>query len=130
VINVVVYRFRADTGVCPYGSKFPGVGVTPCGYPRGYMHGDSHFRADTVVCPYDLICHQTPRRLLTCMVGLDFRARAADVDPIGPSSFVRPELKERQNSVLRGVESNRFGCMKPVHVRRMVYNQTLVGSID
>ena len=50
-----VYRFRADTGVCPYGSKFPDVGVTPCDYPRGYMHVESHFRADTGVCPYAYI---------------------------------------------------------------------------
>ena len=128
MINVVVYRFRADTGVCPYAYIFPEVGVTPCGYQPDYMHGESHFRADTGVCPYgskfpgvgvtpcgyplvcvhgrhnhgwakrmkppakmcarsgdrhnrgagtiradtgvrpyDLICPQTPRRLLTCM---------------------------------------------------------------
>ena len=28
-----VYRFRADTGVCPYAFDFPDVGVTHCGYP-------------------------------------------------------------------------------------------------
>ena len=35
--GVVIYRLRADTGVCPYEShlslKYPDVGVTHCGYP-------------------------------------------------------------------------------------------------
>ena len=45
-------QFRADTGVRPYASKFPVVGVTPCGYPFAYVLGWVHFRLDTGVCPY------------------------------------------------------------------------------
>ena len=75
---MIVYRFRADTAPL-FALKYPGVGVTLCGYPPGYVYavgtsgqaqgpaptiffasitrvvrciGWMHFRADTGVCPY------------------------------------------------------------------------------
>ena len=82
---MIVYRFRADTAPL-FALKYPGVGVTPCGYPPGYVYAvgtsgqaqgpaptiffasitrvvrcmGGTIWADTGVLPYDFLCLNYP----------------------------------------------------------------------